>query len=221
MARLPLRREVSQRLAVRRPGRRRIEPTLEQNARCTEGSTGEGRDLQCRGLLAVRAHHGELGPVGRECRLTAIVRLSGQWLRDRQRAALIVDTRVHRGRRVDRMPNEEEASTRERNGADVAAGVIVGVGQPAGLRLCPVERHAPYGQVDAVRLGAIEAVHDVGAVGGDPRIEGPVVQVDVSRIILGEALQDVAAKIQQIEVARKAAPHDRDQPRVIGRQGWL
>src|SRR2546430_10285553 len=108
MARLPLRREVGQRLAVRRPGRRRIEPTLEQNARWAEGSAGEGRDLQCRGLLAVRAHHGELGPVRRKRRLTAIVRLRGEWLRDRQRAALVVDSRVDRRGRVDGMPDEEE-----------------------------------------------------------------------------------------------------------------
>ena len=119
------------------------------------------------------------------------------------------------------MPNEEEASTREGNGADVAAGVIVGVGPAPGLILRAVERHTPDGQVNAVLLRAVEAIQDVCTVRGDVWIEGPVVVLDVFRIVLGHALQDVTVEIQQVEVARIAGSQHGNQLGMVGRDGWL
>ena len=124
------------------------------------------------------------------------------------------------------MPDEEEASTRERDGADVAAAPPVRVAPAPRLVLGPVQGHAPDRQVDAFlhilrQLGAVVAVEQVRTIRGDARVKGPVVQLDVARIVLGDALQDMAVEIEQVEIAEMQAPGDRDQLGMVWRHCWL
>src|ERR1700694_1510277 len=143
-----------------------------------------------------------------------------------QRASLVVDLRVHDRRLVDRVPDKEEASTRERNGADVAAAEPVRVAPAPRLILRAVQGHAPNGQVDTFlhtlrQLGAVVAVDEVRTIGGDVRVKGPVVQLDVARIVLGDALEDMAVEIEEVEIAEMHASGNRDQLGMVGRQCWL
>ena len=109
------------------------------------------------------------------------------------------------------MPDEEEPSTGERNRTDVAAGVVVRRGPSARLRLRPVERHAPDRHVDLVAvLRAVEAVDERRAIGGDLRVERPMVAINDSGIVFRQALDDMSVEIQQIKVAVKAAAGDGD-----------
>src|ERR1700686_2650808 len=124
------------------------------------------------------------------------------------------------------MPDEEEASTRERNGADVAAAEPVWVAPAPRLVLRAVEGHAPNRQVDTFlhifrQLGTVVTVDEVRSIGRDARVKGPVVQLDVARIVLGEALHDMAVEIEQVEIAKVSTSGNRDQPGVVGRQCWL
>src|SRR5207245_9294106 len=70
-------------------------------------------------------------------------------------------------------------------------------------------------------LGAVGAVVEGRAIRRHARIEGPVVVIDDARIILGQALDDVAVEIEQVEVTRIAVPQNGDQPRVVGGEGRL
>src|SRR5437870_13777936 len=122
------RSEVSQRLAVRRPGRGREQPAVEQHLRWAQRVAGERSNLELRGLLPTGADHGELRAIRGERRLAAVIGLTGERLGDRKRATLVEDLRGNSCRGFDGVPNEEEASACERNRADVAAGVVVRCG---------------------------------------------------------------------------------------------
>src|SRR5437660_92221 len=83
----------------------------------------------------------------------------------------------------------------------VTARVPVGIGATARLVLRTIQRHAPDGEIVARSavdvLGAVVAVVEGRAVRRHARIEGPVVVIDDARIILGQALDDVAVEIEQ------------------------
>src|SRR5256886_11232363 len=135
--------EVGQRLAVRRPGRCREQPAVEQPLRWAQRVGGERSNLELRGLLPTGADHRELRAVRRERRLAAVIRLAGERLGDGKRTALVVDLRSNGGGGFDGMPDEEEPSTGER---DRDAGAAGGGGRrrPCGRpRLGPGEWRAP------------------------------------------------------------------------------
>src|SRR5437773_1355842 len=205
------RSEVGQRLAVRRPGWCREQPAVEQHLRWTQRGAGERSNLELRGLFPTGADHRELRAVRRERRLAAVIRLAGERLGDGKRTALVVDLRSNGGGGFDGMPDEEEPSTGERNRTDVAAGVVVRRGPSARLRLRPVERHAPDRHVDLVAvLRAVEAVHERRAIGGDLRVERPMVAINDSGIVFRQALDDMSVEIQQVEVdTRPEGEHHR------------
>ena len=75
--------------------------------------------------------------------------------------------------------------------------VVVAVGAPSSLALDAIQRHGPDSEVDPeAGFRTVIAVHHRRAVGCDPRIKGPVVRVQIARIVLGKTLQDVPAKIE-------------------------
>src|SRR5438309_9378498 len=111
------RSEVSQRLAVRRPGRGREQPAVEQHLRWAQRVAGERSNLELRGLLPTGADHRELRAVRSERRLAAAIRLAGERLGDRKRTALLVQLRGTGGGGCGGMPHEEQPSTGERNRA--------------------------------------------------------------------------------------------------------
>src|SRR5256885_14821656 len=127
------RSEVSQRLAIRRPGRCREQPAVEQHLRWAQRVAGERSNLELRGLLPTGADHRELRAVRRERRLAAVIRLAGERLGDGKRTALIVDLRGNGGWGVAGMTAAEEAPTRAREGAHSTAGV----GDPRGASARP------------------------------------------------------------------------------------
>src|SRR5438046_10694195 len=110
------RSEVGQRLAVRRPGRCREQPAVEQHLRWAERVAGEGSNLELRGLLPTGADHRELRAVRRERRLAAVIRLAGERLGVGKGTALIVDLRGKGGGGIDGMPGWERHSSWARHG---------------------------------------------------------------------------------------------------------
>ena len=120
---------------------------------------------------------------------------------DRTRPLLIPELRMHAGL-VDRMLDVDGGRSRKRGRVDVAAGVPVRIGAPSSLALDAIQRHGPDSEVDPeAGFRTVIAVHHRRAVGCDPRIKGPVVGVDDARVVVSQPLDDVAVKVEQIEVA--------------------
>src|SRR2546423_15722001 len=129
------RSEVGQRLAIRRPGRCREQPAVEQHLRWAQRVAGERSNLELRRLLPTGADHRELRAVRRERRLAAVIRLAGERLGDGKRTALIVDLRGNGGGGVDVKTDEEGPPTGQAGWGHRAAAVGVLAGASARPRL--------------------------------------------------------------------------------------
>src|SRR5258708_14822479 len=117
------------------------------------------------------------------------------------------------------MLHKYQGVTRERDWAGVAACIPVRIGAAARLVLRSSQRHAPDrelvsgGAVDV--LWTVIAVEEGRTVRRHAWIEGPMVVIDHARIILGQALEDVAVEIEQVKIARIATTQNGDQPGVV------
>src|SRR5207302_1375059 len=91
----------------------------------------------------------------------------------------------------------EDPAVQEPVGLDVPARVPVGDGPGPGLTLGPTQRHGVDAQVDAESgedVLLVPAVVEGSAVGRDPRIEGPVVQLDPAVAAVGELALDLSVQ---------------------------
>src|SRR6266851_4996288 len=213
--------EVRQRQAVGRPGGRGIETAVNEDAGGAQGGAVEGGDLEPRSLFPASADHRQLRAVGRECRLAAVIGQGGQWLSNHVTdAALEPDLGVHRGGLIDRMLHEKERGRRQGDRAGVAARIEVRIGATARLVLRSIQRHAPNREVVAGggvnMLGTVVTVEEGRTVRRHARVKSPMVELDVARIILGQALDHMAVEVEQVEIAREVTAQDCDQMSVVG-----
>src|SRR2546423_5228314 len=137
------RSEVSQRLAIRRPGGCRDQPVVEQLLRWAQRVAGERSTLELRGLLPTGADHRELRAVRRERRLAAVIRLAGERLGDGKRTALIVDLRGNGGGGFYGKPDEKDPPPTGRKTSHGPARVGVLRGSSGRLRFGPPEARGP------------------------------------------------------------------------------